>query len=244
MNDLIYKYEMACESRNYMGIQLIDRNDELCILYEKSNIQENTLKDGEQQIRQKEEEIRMINLELKERQRQLEVVRKQIPEVPQLAESVIDLKKKLDKEREKVEQLSEMLENPSRHPKWRDLGGEDPDQEALQAKIQVLEERLNNKKESLLEKELVYEEVSNLAEKLRTQALDGRKGTLEIAEKINEYKARTTELSRKMLATVSELSMFQSKALKLQQEKEEKETVIEEAMRRMDTGLPPTDTCD
>lgn len=45
----------------------------------------------------------MINLELKERQRQLEVVRKQIPLVPILAESVIDLKKKLDKEREKVE---------------------------------------------------------------------------------------------------------------------------------------------
>ncbi len=101
-----------------------------------------------------------------------------------------------------------MLENPSKHPNQKDLGGEDPDAEALQAKIQVLEERLNNKKESLLEKELVYEEVSNLSEKLRTQALDGRKSTLEIAEKINEYKARTTELSRKMLATVSELSMF------------------------------------
>lgn len=38
MNDLITNYEHACESRNYMGIQLIDRNDELCILYEKSNI--------------------------------------------------------------------------------------------------------------------------------------------------------------------------------------------------------------
>ena len=50
--------------------------------------------------------------------------------------------------------------------------------------------------------------MSNLAEKLRSQALDGRKSTLEIAEKINEYKAKTTELSRKMLATVSELSMF------------------------------------
>ncbi len=32
------KYEKACEDRNYTGIQLIDRNDELCILYEKSNI--------------------------------------------------------------------------------------------------------------------------------------------------------------------------------------------------------------
>lgn len=216
MNNLIFKYEMACESRNYMGIQLIDKNDELCILYEKSNIQENILKNGEQEIRQKEEEIRMINLELKERQRQLEVIRRQIPEVPTLAQEVIELKNKLDDEKKKVENLSSQLEDPEKHPKKRELEGEDADPEALQAKIQVLEERLNNKKESLLEKELVYEEVSNLAEKLRTQALDGRKSTLEIAEKINEYKARTTELSRKMLATVSELSMFQSKALKLQ----------------------------
>jgi len=47
-----------------------------------------------------------------------------------------------------------------------------------------------------------------------------------------------------MLATVSELSMFQSKALKMQQEKEEKEKILDEAVRRMDSGLPPTDTCE
>ncbi len=92
MNDLIYKYEMACESRNYMGIQLIDRNDELCIYYEKCNIQENRLKEGEQEIRTKEEEIRMINLEFKERQRQLDVVKQSIPEVPKLAAQVHTLK--------------------------------------------------------------------------------------------------------------------------------------------------------
>lgn len=131
MNNLIFKYEMACESRNYMGIQLIDKNDELCILYEKSNIQENILKNGEQEIRQKEEEIRMINLELKERQRQLEVVRKQIPEVPHLAEAVINVKKQLDNEKDKVEMLSSQLENPEKHPKKRELEGEDADPEAL-----------------------------------------------------------------------------------------------------------------
>ena len=91
---------------------------------------------------------------------------------------------------------------------------------------------------------MVYEEVTTLAEKLRAQALDGRKSTLEIAEKINEYKARTTDLSRKMLATVSELSMFQSKALKLQQEKEEKEKLLENAVQRMENGMPPTDSVD
>ena len=205
---MIYEYEHACESRNYMGIQLIDRNDELCILYEKSNIQENILKNGEQKIREKEEQIRMINLELKERQRQYQVVGKQIPEVPKLAEKVVALNTELDDKKSEVTKLSEKLEDPSNHPNAVDLPGEDPDEAALLAKIHVLEERLNNKKEALLEKELVYEEVSNLAEKLRTQALDGRKTTLEVAEKINEYKARTTELSRKMLATVSELSMF------------------------------------
>jgi chromosome segregation ATPase len=207
MNVLIYDYEQACEHRNYMGIQLIDRNDELCILYEKSNIQENILKNGEEKIREKEEKIRMINLEMKERERQLKVVQKQIPEVPKLALEVTNLSAALQKEKERVAE-STILENPEKHPHKVDLEGEDPDTEALNAKIQVLEERLNNKKEALLEKELVYEEVSNLAEKLRTQALDGRKTTLEVAEKINEYKARTTELSRKMLATVSELSMF------------------------------------
>ena len=96
MNNLIYEYEHACESRNYMGIQLIDRNDELCILYEKSNIQENILKNGEQKIREKEEQIRMIELELKERMRQFNVVDKQVPEVPKLADKVLHLEEELN----------------------------------------------------------------------------------------------------------------------------------------------------
>lgn len=53
----------------------------------------------------------------------------------------------------------------------KELGGEDPDQEALQAKCQVLEERLNSKKENLLEKELILDEITNLSEKLRKQVL-------------------------------------------------------------------------
>ena len=33
------QYEVVIEGRNYTGIMLIDRNDELCILHEKHNIQ-------------------------------------------------------------------------------------------------------------------------------------------------------------------------------------------------------------
>ncbi len=71
--------------------------------------------------------------------------------------------------------------------RYRDLGGEDPDQEALDTKIGVLEERLNNKKEQLLEKELILDEITNFSEKLRKQALDGRQNTLELSEKLNNF---------------------------------------------------------
>jgi len=128
--------------------------------------------------------------------------------VPELAQEVVNLNADLGEEREKEKDLAIKLEDPSNESRWRELKGEDPDQEALEAKIQVLEERLNNKKEALLEKELVLEEITNLADKLRQQALTGRQDTLELAEKVNNFQAKIKSLTRKMMATVSELSMF------------------------------------
>merc|ERR1711988_1924529 len=74
------KYEQAVETRNFTGTQLIDRNDELCILWEKSNIQEKLLKKGEDAMLTKNEEIRSLKIDLAEVQRQLHVVQKRIPE--------------------------------------------------------------------------------------------------------------------------------------------------------------------
>lgn len=57
-------YEMAIEARNYTGIVLIDRNDELCILYEKANIQDEILRRGELLQKQREDEIRILRIEV------------------------------------------------------------------------------------------------------------------------------------------------------------------------------------
>ncbi|RYG53249.1 hypothetical protein EON66_08800 [archaeon] len=67
------QYEAAVETRNYTGIQLIDRNDELCILYEKSNIHEKTLADGERALRVVMEEIKSLKITIQELERQLHV---------------------------------------------------------------------------------------------------------------------------------------------------------------------------
>merc|ERR1719378_1263917 len=136
------KYEQAVETRNFTGIQLIDRNDELCILWEKSNIQEKLLKKGEDAMLAKEEEIRVLQIELCEHERQLQVLQRRIPEVPKLGVEVQKLRSQLADVHKTANQLFDELEKPEGSlRKWRPLPGTDPDQETLQSKIQFLEER-------------------------------------------------------------------------------------------------------
>merc|ERR1711966_480171 len=123
--------------------------------------------------------------------------------------------------------------------KYRVLPGADPDQETLMSKIQFLEERLNDKKEALLEKELILEEVTTLSEKLRTQALEGRQGTLELSQKVNAFQSRIKDVTRKMMATVSELSMYQATGIKLKDELAELHGELEAQQTRVAEGLPP-----
>lgn len=141
-------------------------------------------------------------------------------EVPELAEKVLDLQKQIQDVHVQENDLSKQLEDPENKKRWRELEGEDPDEEALDAKISIIEERLNSKKEQLLEKELILDEVTNLVEKLKRDATEGRQSTLEVSEKINEFQSRLRDLTRKMKATISELSMCQANIIKFQNERE------------------------
>jgi len=147
-------------------------------------------------------------------------------------------------EREMTEMLCRDLETPNNMDRWRELGGEDPDMDQLGAKRAVIEERLNDKKEQLLEKELVLEEVTSLSDKLRQQAAKGRGETLSLAKKVNDFQSRIKTTTRTMMATVSELSMYQATAMKLQQEKHDREVELEDAHWHMEHGEPPSDVAE
>jgi|AntAceMinimDraft_11_1070367.scaffolds.fasta_scaffold79546_1 chromosome segregation ATPase len=143
--------------------------------------------------------------------------------VPALDEQIASLQEQLLQARRSSDSLSEELESPSNKQRWRRLEGKIPDKEELVAKINMLEERLNDKKEHLLEKELILEEVSSLAGRLRQQAAEGRADTLELAKRVNDYQARIRGTTRSMMATVSELSMYQASSMKLAAEREDLE---------------------
>jgi hypothetical protein len=84
---------VAVEERNYTGIQLIDRNDELCILYEKSNIQEQIMRNGEYEFLQRQNEVRVLKIELAQLQWKVDVTQRVLPEIPSLEASIAQLKK-------------------------------------------------------------------------------------------------------------------------------------------------------
>jgi len=235
------RYEIAVEERNYTGIQLIDRNDELCILYEKSNMQQTVLKKGEVVIREKEEEIRMTDLQVAELCRGIEVTRRKLPLIPEMEQQIVTLQSQLEEERGLADRLSADLEAPENSKRWRKLEGKDPEPEDLAAKLQVLEERLNDKKEQLLEKDLVLEEVTNLANRLRKQALEGREDTLELAKRVNDFQSRIKSTTRRMMSTVSELSMYQATAMKLTQENQGHEELVNAHTASLEQGLPPSE---
>mmetsp|Transcript_7128 Transcript_7128/g.25489 ORF Transcript_7128/g.25489 Transcript_7128/m.25489 type:complete len:571 (+) Transcript_7128:597-2309(+) len=234
-------YAKAVEQRNGTGINLIDRNDELCILYEKVNLQEFTIKSGDVGVRQRTEDARALRLKLAEVQRHVAVARKQLPQLPLLAKAVVDCKAELRLARASTEQLCSDLESPANLTRWRTLPGDDADRDALAAKTAVLEERLNAKKEALLENELVLEEVANLAAKLQHRAASGRGETLDLARQVNGYQAKIRDATRRMMAVVSELSMYQATAMKLQQQKRDVTTRLEEAKWHAAQDAAPTE---
>merc|ERR1712232_1532131 len=97
---------------------------------------------------------------------------------------------------------------------------------------------------ALLEKELILEEVAALSDKLRQQAVDGRQGTMELSQKVNQFQSRIKGVTRKMMSTVSELSMYQATAHKLQAERDDARERMMTARERVRMACHPTATAD
>ena len=70
--------------RDILGTQLVRRNDELALLYEKIKIQQSTLTKGEMQYRQRLEDIRLLKLEIKKLRREKNILNKSVANVDDL----------------------------------------------------------------------------------------------------------------------------------------------------------------
>ncbi|KAI8905763.1 hypothetical protein DFJ77DRAFT_209812 [Powellomyces hirtus] len=236
------RHETLLKTRNTTGTHLLDRHDELCILYEKLNLTNEVSQRGEEALQNIQATVRKLSIIAADLSRGVETLKRGMPrrEVAQAKERIDELLDSLAQAKERSRELSTRMESPWEPDRTRDLGGSDPTHKHLVKKIRDVEEKLAEREERILEKDLILSEVSTLTDRLKRQTLDGRSESHAVAGKVNDLSKRIKHTTKAMMARVSELAMHQGMAVALYQEKINKELLIEEAKTRLASGLAPT----
>ena len=141
--------------RDILGTQLIRRNDESALLYEKIKIQQTTLARGETAFRERQSDLKLLDYKKGDLKRELKILMKEAQKIPLFKNEIYSLQSELIEEKLKVKALSEELENPLNVHRCRNLEGTDPDVYEMKEKIKTLQKRLIYKTEQVVEKEVL-----------------------------------------------------------------------------------------
>merc|ERR1719487_2758051 len=127
-----------------------------------------------------------------------------------LRNEVYQLQRELLQERTKVRALSEELENPINVHRWRKLEGSDPATYELVQKIHMLQKRLIEKSEEVVDKDLLIHHKEKLYVELK--AILARQPGPEVAEQLSIYQQSLLERTKQMEQMAAELSMSHTQA--------------------------------
>jgi len=202
------EFEAVTSERNILGTQLIRRNEELALLYEKIKIQESTLSKGEVQYKKKLEELKGQRDNIAKLKLDLYMAKAQAESADGLEKEVYHLQRELLQERTKVRALSEELENPMNVHRWRKLEGSDPAMYELIQKVRTLQKRLIAKTEEVVAKDIEIQEKDRLHKELTT-ILEKQPGP-EVLEQLEQYQETYGAKVKQMKAMQSELRTYQS----------------------------------
>ena len=136
MVELRRRYENAVQERNRRGIQLIERSEEVCVLYEKVNVQGSIMRNGDMELQSREEEIRFLKMEAADLKRSIDLLKGSLPNKKALDNELATLQIQLAHCQEYIMSLEKKLEDPSNASRVRLLGGNDPKPKELTAKVE------------------------------------------------------------------------------------------------------------
>ncbi|XP_074883074.1 cilia- and flagella-associated protein 58 [Buteo buteo] len=204
------EFDQVINERDILGSQLVRRNDEVALLYEKIKIQQSILNKGETQYRQRMEDIRLLKLEIKKLRREKGILGKSVANVEELRQEVHHMQKELLREQTRCKVLEEELENPLNVHRWRKLEASDPSTYELIQKVQRLQKQLISKTGEVIEKELLLQEKEKLYVELK-HVLARQPGP-EAAEQLQLYRHTLREKTKQLKVLSSELNMYESQS--------------------------------
>lgn len=199
---------MVINERDILGTQLIKRDEELGLLYEKIKIQKSTLKKGENYYQEKIDDIiRLVDL-IKTTKRELNDAEMETECIPDLKREIFMLEKELLETQQKAKYLQDELAKPLNVHRWRKLESTDIDTYELIQKIQSLQKRLIAKTEEVMEKDVLIQEKEKLYIELKN--ILAKQSGPEVTEKLVLYQQSLKERSKQLKEMVAEIKHFQS----------------------------------
>ncbi|XP_040029587.2 coiled-coil domain-containing protein 146 isoform X1 [Gasterosteus aculeatus] len=223
----------AIQRRNFLGIQLLEHDQLLLNYYEKVNVQEAAIAEGNVTLESLEKEMRDLRLEIKEERRRIDLKKKEVPVTKQLGAEVAALRIELSEARDKT------LAGLNGTVDFKELKGKDLSTAELVRKVEQLEANLAQSERQSLEKELLVHQVTRLSKPLSEQADGCHQDRLRLAKKLNELRSHIMVIDHRTMAASAELSVAQAVALSLQQEIKEKEIQMDRCQRQPEQGRPP-----
>lgn len=236
--------QMRCkkviQDKNALAHVFEQRQAELLKYHEKLGIYRRMIRTGDLKIQEREDDIRILKLHVQELDRAKRLARDQLPNKEAIMKELIETREELLETQQMVQKLEELIESPASSRKWRKLDGPEPTQGELDEKAEQLAARLVKKEEVGLERELVSNETRRLTERARAQVESGRNDTLSLARSVNDYQAKIKDVSRKLMAHLSELSMYHSECIEGEQDMHTLAQTVQEAKERVERGEAPT----
>jgi len=225
------EFDSIVNERELLGTQLIRRNDELALLYEKLKLQSATLTTGEVQYSNRLKDIRVLRLKCMDLQRQIQVLKTSGGKTSDdVKREIFRLQRDLLQEKTKVKALSEELENPLNIHRWRKLEGSDPSTFEMIQKIQTLQKRVINKTEQVVEKE---EQITNKEKMIvELKKVLARQPGPEVAEQLSVYQSNLKERNRQLKALAAELNMYQAQSNEYRYEIERLNRELQDVKRK------------
>ena len=201
-------YEMVMNERDILSTQLIKRDEELHLLYEKIKIQKSTLKKGEIYYQQKMEDIWNLKNQIKECKRKLIDAQKETQCIPDLKREIYLLEQEFLEQKQKAKYLSDELEKPLNVHRWRKLESTDIETYELIQKIQSLQKRLIAKTEEVSEKDVLIQEKEKLYIELKN--ILAKQSGPDVTEKLVKYESNLKERRNQLKEMCGELKSYQA----------------------------------
>ncbi|KAK7471520.1 hypothetical protein BaRGS_00035859 [Batillaria attramentaria] len=202
--------DQLISERDILGSQLVRRNDELSLLYEKTRLQRNLLDKGLAMYDQRIEDMRLLRREVKRQRHHNQCLEKKLANLHDHKQELYKVHREILQERARCAALENELAHPRQIHRWRGLEITDPSKFELLQKVQALQKRLISRTEEVVEVERVLQEKDRLYLELRL-LLEKQPG-LEIVDQVGQFQRTLRAKNRQMKSLVAELNMHDSES--------------------------------